>query len=75
MAGRSEFSIPAPSPRPPAANPATGEPDGLNEALDASPEADPLRAVVKPAGTRWDVADDDEMRRRLPRLAGILRPW
>ncbi|MFI7465006.1 DUF4240 domain-containing protein [Nonomuraea sp. NPDC049646] len=49
----------------------TGEPDGLDEALAASPEAGPLGALTKPAGVRWDVADD-EMRRRLPRLAGIF---
>lgn len=50
----------------------TGEPDGLSEALEASPEAGPLSAMTEPAGTRWDVADDDEMRRHLPRLAGIF---
>ncbi|GJF33841.1 hypothetical protein KNE206_65410 [Kitasatospora sp. NE20-6] len=50
----------------------TGEPDGFNEALEASPEAGPLSAMTEPTGTRWDVADDDEMRRRLPRLAGIF---
>ncbi|GAA3206775.1 hypothetical protein GCM10010486_91670 [Nonomuraea roseoviolacea subsp. carminata] len=50
----------------------TGEPDGLDEALAASPEARPLRAMTEPAGVRWDVADGDEMRRRLPRLAGIF---
>ncbi|MDP9869049.1 hypothetical protein J2S55_008315 [Streptosporangium brasiliense] len=50
----------------------TGEPDGLNEALEASPEAGPLSAMTEPAGVRWDVADGDEMRRRLPRLAGIF---
>jgi hypothetical protein len=50
----------------------TGEPDGLNEALEASPEAGPMSAITKPAGARWDFADDDEMRRRLPRLAGIF---
>ncbi|MFF2349746.1 DUF4240 domain-containing protein [Kitasatospora sp. NPDC058115] len=50
----------------------TGEPDGLDEALEASPEAGPLRVVTEPAGARWDVADDGEMRRRLPRLAAIF---
>ncbi|WP_345675775.1 DUF4240 domain-containing protein [Yinghuangia aomiensis] len=50
----------------------TGEPDGLNAALEASPEAVPLRVMTEPAGVRWDVADGDEVRRRLPRLAGIF---
>lgn len=50
----------------------TGEPDGLDEALEASPEAGSLRAVTEPAGVRWDVADDAEVRRRLPRLAAIF---
>ncbi|MCX4679834.1 DUF4240 domain-containing protein [Streptomyces sp. NBC_01433] len=49
----------------------TDESDGLNEALEASPEAGPLSAMTEPAGARWDVADDNEMRRRLPSLAGI----
>ncbi|WP_344140456.1 DUF4240 domain-containing protein, partial [Luedemannella flava] len=50
----------------------TGEPDGLNEALEASPEAVPLRVITEPVGARWDVEDEDEMRRRLPRLAAIF---
>ncbi|MFD8596609.1 DUF4240 domain-containing protein [Kitasatospora sp. NPDC059646] len=50
----------------------TGEPDGLGEALAASPEAGPLRTVTGPAGVRWDVADDEEVRRRLPRLAALF---
>ncbi|MFF2078152.1 DUF4240 domain-containing protein [Kitasatospora sp. NPDC058162] len=50
----------------------TGEPDGLNEALEASPEAGPLSVITEPVGARWDVADDDETRRRLPRLAAIF---
>ncbi|MEU9734916.1 DUF4240 domain-containing protein [Streptomyces sp. NPDC048002] len=50
----------------------TGEPDGLDRALESSPEAGPLGVVTEPAGTRWDVADHAELRRRLPRLAGIF---
>ncbi|MGX2997462.1 DUF4240 domain-containing protein [Streptomyces sp. JNUCC 64] len=50
----------------------TGEPDGLDEALEASPEAGPLGAITEPTGIRWDVTDEDETRRRLPRLAGIF---
>ncbi|KDN88101.1 DUF4240 domain-containing protein [Kitasatospora cheerisanensis] len=50
----------------------TGEPDGLDEALAASPEAAPLRSLTHPTGSRWDVADDNEMRRHLPRLAAIF---
>ncbi|MFM9594854.1 DUF4240 domain-containing protein [Streptomyces scabiei] len=50
----------------------TGEPDGLDRALEASPEAGPLGVLTEPAGVRWDVTDGDAMRRRLPRLAAIF---
>ncbi|MFJ3666915.1 DUF4240 domain-containing protein [Streptomyces sp. NPDC090106] len=50
----------------------TGETEGLEKALEDSPESGPLRAVGDPAGTRWDVTDDGEVRRRLPRLASIF---
>lgn len=50
----------------------TGERDGLNVALDAAAEAEPLRAIVQPAGERWDFDDDHETRRRLPRLSAIF---
>ncbi|MER6671597.1 DUF4240 domain-containing protein [Streptomyces sp. NPDC000983] len=50
----------------------TGEPDGLDEALESAPEAGPLSTITEPTGPRWDVADTDETRRRLPGLAALF---
>jgi hypothetical protein len=49
----------------------TGESDGLNEALDASPEAVGLRVLTEPKGEKWRT--DEEARQRVPRLAAIFR--
>ncbi|MEV4508425.1 DUF4240 domain-containing protein [Dactylosporangium sp. NPDC049525] len=47
----------------------TGSAAGYDEAF-AGPASAPTRA----GGDRWDVEDDDEMRRRLPRLSALFLP-
>lgn len=47
-----------------------GETTSLDKALDKAVRALPRPSA--PAGTDWDVEDDDENRRRLPRLAALF---
>ncbi|MGX1270505.1 DUF4240 domain-containing protein [Streptomyces phaeoluteigriseus] len=49
-----------------------GETGSLDSALDAAVRR--MRRPLKPAGDDWDVEDDAETRRRLPKLAGLFLP-
>jgi hypothetical protein len=49
----------------------TDIPNGLNQLLDTLPHEHPHRGPDEPTGENWDVEDDAENRRRLPRLSAI----
>lgn len=50
----------------------TGDPDAFWDAADAV-QVEPRPAdSPKPAGDRWDLRDEEEWRRRLPRLASLF---
>ena len=47
---------------------------GSADAFDAAFDGPPGERPAPPGGDRWDVEDDAEMRRRLPRLAELFLP-
>lgn len=49
---------------------AQGETDSLETAVEAAVRG--MTRPEKPTGENWDVEDDDEMRRHLPRLAALF---